>query len=86
MQTMSIVGGILIAAALLAGCKSEKQKAMDAWADKVCACKDAECAKTESMKREPWIDRAGWEEADSKARDGVFERAKACAEKAGAPW
>ena len=81
MRMPKILAGLLVVGALSAGCKSERQKEMTAWADKVCACKDSECASKEFMKGEKYVDRTGWEEADSEARDMEWDKAKACKDK-----
>lgn len=81
MQTTKTVMVILVIGVLSAGCKSERQKEMSAWAERVCACKDKECASEAFLKGEKFVDRAGWDDADSAARDVEWAKAEACDKK-----
>ena len=84
-----VVGGCAVVAMFaLVGCgKNKAVAATEELADKVCACKDAECVKREtetySKKRDELKDEKG-SEADAKAMEDAYKKALDCAQAKGA--
>ncbi len=83
-----VVGGCAVVAMFaLVGCgKNKAVAATEELADKVCACKDADCVKKEtdaySKKREELKDEKG-SEADAKALEEAYKKALDCAQAKG---
>jgi hypothetical protein len=81
MRTTIVLAGMLLLCALTAGCKTERQKMVSEWEQKICSSKDHDEAFKELMKYEKWIDEKGWSDADTAFRHEAFDRAHTCFEK-----